>query len=67
MSLLKIPEQGGLGANTCAERAQGPAPAVLRRMGVFFFVAVLLFFFVMLLAALYSMIVKQQHVMRGRE
>ncbi|WP_374255766.1 RDD family protein [Aquabacterium sp.] len=67
MSLLKIPEQGGLGANTCAERAQGPAPAVLRRMAAFLYEGVLLFGLVMVVGAVYSISVNQQHGLRGRE
>jgi uncharacterized RDD family membrane protein YckC len=67
MSIFKIPAQGGLSAQDCAQRAQGPAPALLKRMAAFIYEGVLLFGLVMVVGAIYSISVNQTHGLYGRE
>lgn len=67
MSLLTIPEQGGLSAQACAERARGTAPTLRRRLAAFLYEGVLLFGLVMVVALVYSIAVNQRHGLHGRQ
>ena len=67
MALLTIPEQGGMSAQTCAERARGTAPTLRRRLAAFLYEGVLLFGLVMVVALVYSIGVNQRHGLHGRQ
>lgn len=67
MSFLTIPEQGGLSAQTCAERARGTAPPLRRRIAAFLYEGVLLFGLVMVVGLIYSIAVNQRHGLQGRQ
>lgn len=67
MSLLKVPEQGGLSAQEYAARAQATAPALPRRMAAFLYEGVLLFGLVMVVGFVYSIAVNQKHGLQGRQ
>lgn len=67
MSILSIPEQGGLSAQTCAERARGTAPTLRRRLAAFLYEGVLLFGLVMVVGLVYSVAVDQRHGLQGRQ
>lgn len=67
MSVFSIPSQGGLSAAQLADRAQGPAAPLARRMAAFTYEGVLLFGLVMAVGALYSITVGQRHGLQGRE
>lgn len=60
------PQQGGLSAAVCAERAQGPAPALIRRLAAFLYEGVVLFGVVMVVGAIYSIGTNQTHGLHGR-
>ena len=60
------PQQGGLSAATCAARAQGPAPTLLRRMAAFTYEGVVLFGVLMVFGAIYSITTNQTHGLHGR-
>ena len=67
MSLLKIPEQGGLSVQTCADRARGTAPSLRRRLAAFLYEGVLLFGLVMVVGLIYSVAIDQRHGLKGRQ
>lgn len=67
MSLLTIPEQGGLSVQACAERARGTAPTLRRRLAAFLYEGVLLFGLVMVVGLIYSIAVDQRHGLHGRQ
>lgn len=67
MSLFTIPEQGGLSAQVCLQRAQGPAPRLRRRLAAFLYEGVLLFGLVMVVGLVYSIAVNQRHGLQGRQ
>lgn len=43
MTQSSPPKQGGLSATTCADRAQGPAPTLIRRLAAFIYEGLILF------------------------
>jgi uncharacterized RDD family membrane protein YckC len=61
------PVTPALSAAVCMERAQGPAPALRRRMAAFVYEGVLLFGLVMVVGGIYSVITNQRHGLHGRE
>lgn len=56
----------GLSAAASAERAQGPPPALRRRLAAFMYEGVLLFGLVMVVGAIYSIGTGQKHALHGR-
>lgn len=66
MNSSSPPAQGGLSAETCATRAQGQAPTLLRRMAAFTYEGVVLFGLVMVFGAIYSITTNQTHGLHGR-
>ncbi|MGE5452314.1 MAG: RDD family protein [Acidobacteriota bacterium] len=60
------PKQGGLSAATCAERASGPAPTLIRRLAAFVYEGVVLFGVLMTVGAAYSIATHQTHGLHGR-
>lgn len=66
MTQSSPPKQGGLSATTCAERAQGPAPTLIRRLAAFLYEGVVLFGVLMTVGAIYSIGTNQTHGLHGR-
>ena len=67
MSLTSSTSPLGPGLDVCRQRAQGPAPALRRRMLAFTYEGVLLFGIVMVVGGLYSVATNQRHSLHGRE
>jgi len=67
MTVTSAPANLGLSSALCAQRAQGPAPALRRRMAAFIYEGVLLFGLLMVTGAAYSITTGQHHALHGRD
>lgn len=67
MTASSAPLPTTLSAADCKARAQGPAPALRRRMAAFTYEGVLLFGLVMVVGGIYSVLTNQRHGLHGRE
>lgn len=59
-------KSGLLSAAACAERAQGPAPKLRRRLAAFMYEGVLLFGLTWIVAIVYGIATNQRHALHGR-
>lgn len=66
MMASSAPLPVALSAAACQERAQGPAPALRRRMAAFVYEGVLLFGVLMMVGMVYSISINQRHALHGR-
>lgn len=60
------PVQGGLSAETCAARAQGPAPSLLRRLAAFTYEGIIQFAVIGIPGAVYTVATHQTNESQGR-
>lgn len=66
MTVSSAPQPTALSAAACMERAQGPAPALRRRLAAFMYEGVLLFGVLMTVGIVYGISVNQRHGLHNR-